>query len=106
LSCKHPEPLVSGFCPDCEKDASLANAEHFAALGAEMALRYSEVLREAVKLVREHVGCGDNSCLFEKPAGMATNGGCQCVRFARPGVAMALANLYLAAKLVTSEGNK
>lgn len=23
-------------------------------------------------------GCGDNSCLIEKPRGMATNGGCRC----------------------------
>jgi len=23
-------------------------------------------------------GCGDNSCLVEKPRGMATNGGCHC----------------------------
>lgn len=25
-----------------------------------------------------HYGCGDNSCLFNKPKGMATNGGCRC----------------------------
>jgi hypothetical protein len=27
--------------------------------------------------------CGDNSCVFGSPSGMATNGGCRC--FARPG---------------------
>lgn len=26
-------------------------------------------------------GCGDNSCLIEKPHGMATNGGCRCELF-------------------------
>jgi hypothetical protein len=25
-------------------------------------------------------GCGDNSCVLHKPHGMATNGGCQCVK--------------------------
>ena len=24
------------------------------------------------------LGCGDNSCVFGKRSGMATNGGCQC----------------------------
>lgn len=24
------------------------------------------------------LGCGDNSCYFVKPLGMATNGGCRC----------------------------
>jgi hypothetical protein len=24
-------------------------------------------------------GCGDNSCEFMKPTGMATNGGCRCI---------------------------
>lgn len=23
-------------------------------------------------------GCGDNSCRYKRPAGMATNGGCRC----------------------------
>jgi hypothetical protein len=27
----------------------------------------------------EH-GCGDNSCVLHKPRGMATNGGCQCIK--------------------------
>lgn len=34
----------------------------------------------AKRIVRElnREGCGDNSCLFKKPVGMATNGGCRC----------------------------
>lgn len=27
----------------------------------------------------EHIGCGDNSCMFGGPGGMATNGGCRCL---------------------------
>ena len=27
---------------------------------------------------RYKVGCGDNSCIFGSPGGMATNGGCRC----------------------------
>jgi hypothetical protein len=27
-------------------------------------------------------GCGDNSCVVERPRGMATNGGCRCGRMA------------------------
>lgn len=26
------------------------------------------------------LGCGDNSCKYVKPTGMATNGGCRCSR--------------------------
>lgn len=26
------------------------------------------------------LGCGDNSCKYVKPSGMATNGGCRCSR--------------------------
>lgn len=29
---------------------------------------------------RMFVGCGDNSCVFEKPRGAGTNGGCQCLK--------------------------
>jgi len=25
------------------------------------------------------IGCGDNSCMFGSPGGMATNGGCHCM---------------------------
>ncbi len=24
--------------------------------------------------------CGDNSCIFGRPGGMATNGGCRCIK--------------------------
>lgn len=36
-------------------------------------------LKELFELVNKHIGCGDNSCMFEKPKGMATNGGCSCL---------------------------
>lgn len=26
----------------------------------------------------EAIGCGDNSCIVQRPSGMATNGGCRC----------------------------
>jgi hypothetical protein len=52
-------------------------------------------LREALRLVENRVGCGDHSCLFRKPTGMGTNGGCRCAR--RPGCAEAFAALYRAA---------
>ena len=26
------------------------------------------------------IGCGDNSCIFGPPDGMATNGGCRCIK--------------------------
>lgn len=36
-------------------------------------------LHIARRLVQELLaGCGDNSCRFKKPSGMATNGGCRC----------------------------
>lgn len=28
-------------------------------------------------------GCGDSSCMFGSPGGMATNGGCRCLKDAR-----------------------
>ncbi len=53
-------------------------------------------LRGAVARAGELVGCGDSLCSFERPHGMATNGGCRCLR--KPFVGAALAALYLAAK--------
>lgn len=29
---------------------------------------------------RRDYGCGDNSCVFGSPGGMATNGGCRCFK--------------------------
>lgn len=46
-------------------------------------------------------GCGDNSCWFRKPKGMATNGGCRCFKFnpsKPPGALMSLAHLLRAAE--------
>lgn len=30
------------------------------------------------------IGCGDSACIFGRPAGMATNGGCRCFRNVPP----------------------
>ena len=49
-------------------------------------------LIQAWDMVHERVGCQDSSCLFKKPKGMATNGGCRC--FNKPGVKPAVRNLY------------
>jgi len=51
-------------------------------------------LDEALETCAQYLGCGDNSCLFVKPRGMATNGGCRCKD--RPFVIAALARLYKA----------
>ena len=59
--------------------------------------RRERELREAAALAGHYVGCGDNSCLFVKPKGMGTNGGCRCSR--RPGAIDALAKLYRLASL-------
>jgi hypothetical protein len=57
--------------------------------------RQREALAEAVRVVENRTGCGDHSCLFRKPTGMGTNGGCRCPR--RPGLSEAFALLYRAA---------
>lgn len=36
-------------------------------------------LRDYAKSIGLDVGCGDNSCIWGSPGGMATNGGCLCV---------------------------
>jgi hypothetical protein len=38
---------------------------------------HREVTVEQVRHALEH-GCGDRSCRFVAPKGMATNGGCRC----------------------------
>lgn len=56
-------------------------------------------LRLALDRVTHVVGCQDNSCMFVRPAGMATNGGCRCLPRdggGRPFVARSLAMLYKA----------
>jgi hypothetical protein len=60
-------------------------------------------LREAVERCANHLGCGDNSCVFVKPTGMATNGGCRCIEHARPGVHPSLGYLFRVAKETVSE---
>lgn len=35
-------------------------------------------LRDIAEALGMKVGCGDNSCLWGSPGGMATNGGCRC----------------------------
>ena len=35
-------------------------------------------LRDVAAGLGMDVGCGDNSCIWGSPGGMATNGGCRC----------------------------
>lgn len=35
-------------------------------------------LRDVAAGLGMEVGCGDNSCIWGSPGGMATNGGCRC----------------------------
>jgi hypothetical protein len=37
-------------------------------------------LRKVAEGLGMQVGCGDNSCVWGPPGGMATNGGCRCHR--------------------------
>lgn len=56
-----------------------------------------DALRGVLERASQYVGCGDNSCLFRKPKGMATNGGCRCFERngqQKPGQVAALAALY------------
>lgn len=61
-------------------------------------LPVTDALRHAVELVTRYGGCGDNSCLFVRPAGAGTNGGCCCLDRANSArsrlLATALAGLY------------
>jgi hypothetical protein len=52
-----------------------------------------DALTRAVARVMAVVGCGDHSCLFTKPSGVGTNGGCRCGRGNRI-VLASLAQLY------------
>lgn len=56
-------------------------------------------LEAAVEQVEKYVGCGDSSCMFVRPKGMHTNGGCRCKY--KPGVFPSLAKLYKLAKAMT-----
>ena len=82
------------------------NMRKVAAAAAEQEReRIAGEMSEAVDTVTKHVGCGDNSCLFVKPTGMATNGGCRCCGRDgghRPFVPAALARLYKATLKIRS----
>ena len=41
-------------------------------------IKNNSKLESALAMVYKHLGCGDNSCMYKKPYGMATNGGCSC----------------------------
>lgn len=57
------------------------------------------LLKERVELVKSRAGCGDNSCLFRKPQGAGTNGGCTCLGVGgKPFLRAALAQLYRTAE--------
>lgn len=64
---------------------------------AERAVRELARIRSAAADASMYLGCGDNSCLFIKPRGMATNGGCRCIEDAKPGVRPTLGRLFRAA---------
>jgi len=38
------------------------------------------LLKEKIMEEKDFIGCGDHSCLLEKPNGTGTNGGCRCLR--------------------------
>lgn len=65
--------------------------------------RERDELRQEAETAARYAGCGDHSCLFVKPNGMGTNGGCRCIERARPGLAFALGKLFRAAR--SSEGS-
>jgi hypothetical protein len=43
-----------------------------------MSPKVKQAVEDATKAIGP--GCGDNSCEFVKPVGMATNGGCRCLK--------------------------
>lgn len=69
-----------------------------------------KLLLEAVAMCDKYVkGCGDSSCHFVRPTGMATNGGCRCLDGRgpkQPGAIVALSLLLRAAKLLRSDEKK
>ena len=58
-------------------------------------------VRSAVAACRKHLGCGDNFCLFVRPSGRATNGGCRCRD--RTFAVAALSNLFKVAAALVDE---
>ena len=65
----HEEMTAARATAERERDEARAE---LAALRTEI---HEENLRDNYRA--EH-GCGDNSCVVERPHGMATNGGCRC----------------------------
>ncbi len=93
---KRPDEHEAALVEASADDYALAGAadrllKDYASLVVEL-----ETLRASVDVAAVYIGCGDNSCLFETPSGMATNGGCRCER--RPGFRPAMAKLYRATK--------
>ena len=39
-----------------------------------------KLARQALEWAGQAVGCGDSSCMFKRPSGMCTNGGCRCMK--------------------------
>jgi hypothetical protein len=71
-ACDSLSMLRSSYAHACdERDAARAE---LAALKA----RCGEVEAAAAE-VTSRLGCGDNSCFFKRPAGMATNSRCTCI---------------------------
>lgn len=80
--------------------------QHLAAARREVetVTKEREEARAAMEDVRQAIGngCGDTSCRFVKPKGMATNGGCRCVN--KPGVVAAFAKAYRALAQEAGDG--
>ena len=80
-----------------ERFLSLLSRLRAAEARAEKAERVLARIRSAAADASMYLGCGDNSCLFIKSRGMATNGGCRCIEDAKPGVRPTLGRLFRAA---------
>lgn len=71
-----------------ELNGMLQNDNDFLRMEIAHLKEHNELLKKAVgvtddlavaaEALTSLLGCGDNSCLFVKPKGMATNGGCRC----------------------------
>jgi hypothetical protein len=84
-ACKECHSAMPGMC------SRHTDADRAAASKLDREVDVIEAVNSAAALV----GCGDSLCLFVRPRGMATNGGCQCLR--RPFVGASLARLFKAA---------
>lgn len=75
--------------PDSKTIESLTDKDYT----CYVSLKDIKFLTEVYNQVKGYVGCADNSCMFIKPKGMATNGGCRCFRQHSPGLST-LAKLF------------